>query len=268
MARAETTVSPPHKLGIFSTFRRDAWWVEPALTAVALIVFFGWLTVSIFLDKWEFEAGPYLSPVFEPKLFGAHDSIFISPALVVLLGPVPFRATCYYYRRAYYRSWFLSPPACAVGDATRGYQGEKVLPFWINNLHRFAMYVAVIFVPILWYGAIVSFYNGDEVVNGESVSTGMGIGVGSVLLVVNAFLLMMYTFSCHSLRHLVGGGLNCFSCSNWAKTRKKIWDRVSEWNENHRAYAWLSLIWIVATDLYIRLVANGNITDLNTWGNF
>lgn len=268
MARAETTVSPPHKLGIFSTFRRDAWWVEPALTAVGLIIFFGWLTASIFLDKWDFEVGPYLSPVFEPKLFGPNDSIFISPALVVLLGPVPFRATCYYYRRAYYRSWFLSPPACAVGDATKGYQGERVLPFWINNLHRFAMYVAVIFVPILWYGAIVSFYNGDEIVNGESVSTGIGMGVGSVLLVVNAFLLMMYTFSCHSLRHLVGGGLNCFSCSSWTKTRKRIWDRVSEWNENHRAYAWLSLIWIVGTDVYIRLVANGHITDLNTWGNF
>ena len=268
MARAETTVSAPHKLGIFATLRKDAWWVEPAITAVALLVFFGWLTASIFLDKWAFEIGPYVSPVFEPKFFGPQDSIFISPAMIVLLGPVPFRATCYYYRRAYYRSWFLSPPACGVGDATHGYQGERVLPFWINNMHRFAMYVALLFVPILWYGAIKSFYNSEELIDGKAVDTGFGIGVGSILLVINAYLLMMYTFSCHSLRHFVGGGLNCFSCSTYTRTRKKIWDKVTDWNLQHRAFAWMSLVWIVGTDVYIRLVANGHLTDINTWSGF
>lgn len=258
MARAENTVSPPHKLGFLATLRTDVWWLEPALTAVSLLVFFGWLGVSIFLDKWEFEAGPYLSPVFEPKLFGANDSIFISPALVVLLGPVPFRATCYYYRRAYYRSWFLSPPACAVGDAGRAYNGETVVPFWFNNLHRFAMYAALVFVPILWWGAIRSFYYKGDI----------GIGLGSVILVVNAYLLMMYTFSCHSLRHWIGGGLDCFSCSKFRMTRKRLWDYVSRWNLNHRAFAWTSLIFIVFTDVYIRLVANGTITDPNTWKAF
>ena len=49
-------------------------------------------------------------------------------------------------------------------------------------------------------------------------------------------------------------------------TRKRLWDRVSIWNANHRQFAWASLIWIVFTDVYIRLVANGNIPDLNTWG--
>src|SRR4029453_14449531 len=102
MARAETAVAPPHRLGFISTLRHDTWWVEPALTGIAMLVFFGWLTISIFLDQWAFEIGPYLSPVFEPKLFEAHDSIFISPALIVLIGPIPFRATCYYYRRASY----------------------------------------------------------------------------------------------------------------------------------------------------------------------
>ncbi len=258
MAQAQSTVNPPHRLGFLATLRADAWWIEPALTAVSLLVFFGWLGVSIFLDKWDFEAGPYLSPVFEPKLFGANDSIFISPALIVLLGPVPFRATCYYYRRAYYRSWFLSPPACAVGDAGRRYNGETVVPFWFNNLHRFAMYAALIFVPILWWGAIRSFYYKGDI----------GIGLGSVILVVNAYLLMMYTFSCHSLRHWIGGGLDCFSCSRFRQTRKRLWDYVSRWNLSHRAFAWTSLIFIVFTDVYIRLVANGTITDPNTWKGF
>jgi hypothetical protein len=266
MARAEAAVSPPHRLGLFATLRSDTWWIEPALTGIGMLVFFGWLTLSIFLDEWAFEIGPYLSPIFEPKLFEANESIFISPALIVLLGPIPFRATCYYYRRAYYRSWFLSPPACAVGDAGRTYKGETVIPFWLNNLHRFAMYSALIFVPILWYGAFQSFYNSEAIIDGEVVETGLGIGLGSIFLVINAFLLMMYTFSCHSLRHWAGGGLDCFSCSAWTRTRKRLWDRISAWNVNHRFWAWSSLIWIVFTDLYIRLVANGQINDPNTWG--
>lgn len=268
MAHAESSVSPPHRLGFLATLRGDGWWVEPLLTGVGLLVLFGWLSVSIFLDQWKFEAGPYLSPVFEPKLFGANGSVFISPALIVLLGPIPFRATCYYYRRAYYRSWFMSPPACAVGDATRKYKGETVIPFWFNNLHRFAMYGALVFVPILWWGAIKSFYNTNGDIDGQVVSTGFGIGLGSIILVINAYLLMMYTFSCHSVRHLVGGGLNCFSCSAYTRTRKRIWDYVTGWNMSHRAFAWSSLIWIVFTDVYIRLVASGTITDINTWKGF
>lgn len=252
-------VVAPHKRGFLSTLRNDPWWVEPLFVATSLAVFFGWLTVSIFLDAWEFEIGPYLSPVFEPKLFEANDSIFLSPALVVLLGPVPFRATCYYYRRAYYRSWFLSPPACAVGDVGKSYKGESRFPFILQNLHRFAMYAAIVFVPILWYGAIKGFHDPDE---------GWGIGLGSIFLVVNAFLLMMYTFSCHSLRHFIGGGLNCFSCSKWTRTRKRAWDYVSDWNQHHRFWAWTSLVFIVFVDLYIRLVANDIITDLNTWDHF
>ena len=30
-----------------------------------------------------------------------------------------FRLTCYYYRKAYYRSFWISPPACAVPEAHR-----------------------------------------------------------------------------------------------------------------------------------------------------
>jgi hypothetical protein len=100
------------------------------------------------------------------------------------------------------------------------------------------------------------------------VETGFGIGLGSMVLVLNAFLLMMYTFSCHSLRHLVGGGLDCFSCSKWTRTRKRVWDYVSLWNQSHRFWAWTSLVGVLATDLYIRLVANGHITDPNTWSGF
>ena len=125
----------------------------------------------------------------------------------------------------------------------------------VMNLHRFFLYVALIFNVFLWYGAIKSFwYNGQ-----------LGIGVGSVVLVVNAYLLMMYSLSCHSLRHLVGGRLNCFTCSAVDRARYKAWKQVSFWNLSHRKFAWTSLIWVAATDLYIRLVSWGVVPDLNTW---
>jgi hypothetical protein len=231
---------------------------------VGLTVFLGYLTIAAFLDGWEYEIGPYLSPVFEPKLHGKYEAWWFSPALLILWIPVGFRATCYYYRRAYYRSYLFSPPACAVGDLAPKYGGESNFPFVLQNLHRFFMYGALVFVPLLWYGALRSFYNTEGVIDGESVDTGWGIGLGSIILCLNAALLMMYTFSCHSFRHLVGGGIDCFSCVN--RTRKRVWDRVSVWNVNHRLYAWTSLVWIASTDVYIRLVANGNISDPNTWG--
>ena len=269
MTQATRTVSPPHKLGFLRTLRTDAWWFEPALIAVGLTIFLGYLTVSAFLDEWKFEIGPYLSPVYEPKLAEPYGQWWFSPALFILWVPIGFRATCYYYRRAYYRSYLMNPPGCAVGDLSPpggGYKGESAFPLILQNLHRFFMYGALVFVPILWFGAVRSFYNTESVIDGETVDTGIGVGLGSVILCVNAFLLMMYTFSCHSFRHLIGGGLDCFSCSNFNKSRKRIWDRVSIWNTNHRAFAWFSLVWIGFTDVYIRLVANGHISDPNTWG--
>lgn len=258
MAKAQL-VSPPHKLGFLATLREDRWWLEPALVFVGLSVFFGYLAASIFLDGWAFEIGPYLTPIYEPKFYDKWDAWWASPALLVVWVPVGFRATCYYYRRSYYRSYFMSPPGCAVGDLGRRYAGEARLPLILQNAHRFFMYGALVFVPLLWIGAIRSFHDPDE---------GWGIGLGSVILVANAFLLMMYTFSCHSVRHLVGGGLDCFSCSKLRKARKRVWDYVSLWNGRHRTWAWISLAFIVFTDVYIRLVANGHITDPNTWKHF
>jgi hypothetical protein len=251
-------IAAPGRRGFLGTLRTDRWWIEPSLVFFTISASFGWLTISIFLAGWSFEIGPYISPVYEPKLWDS-SHWYSSPAFVVLLGPVPFRATCYYYRRAYYRSFFLSPPACAVGDIGRTFKGESRLPFIVQNLHRFFMYVALAFVVILWVGAVRSFHDPEE---------GWGIGLGSVFICVNAFLLMMYTFSCHSLRHFVGGGLDCFSCTKWTKTRKRAWDYVTQFNIHHRLWAWTSLIFIVFIDIYIRLVANDVITDPHTWSHF
>ncbi|MSQ61378.1 MAG: succinate dehydrogenase [Dehalococcoidia bacterium] len=240
-----------------TTQRTDRWWVEPLLVVITLGLFGVYLTVAAAIGR-DFEAGPYLSPLYEPLIRPGWLPGWISPAFLILWAPGGFRATCYYYRRAYYRSFFFSPPACAVqGVAPGKYPGERG-PLLVQNLHRYFMYVALVFNIFLWWGTLKAFrYEGE-----------FGVGVGSIIMTLNAFLLMMYTFSCHSLRHFIGGSLNCFSCSVGSRARKRVWDLATVWNEHHRFWAWTSLIVVGSTDLYIRLVATGTITDLNTWSAF
>ncbi len=243
------------------TQRLDRWWFEPALLGGGLLIFVIYSTVSALLlgNSWSYEAGPYLSPFFEPLIRPGWVPTWISPAVFILWAPLGFRTTCYYYRKAYYRSYLFSPPACAVTEPAKSYSGESKFPLILQNAHRFFLYVALLFIPILWYGAVKSFW-----LEGE----GFGVGVGSLILVANAFLLMMFTLSCNSLRHIVGGGLNCFSCTAVTRSRRRVWEIQTLWNEHHRGWAWTSLISVGLADLYVHLVASGAVTDINTWTNF
>ena len=85
---------------------------------------------------------------------------------------------------------------------------------------------------------------------------------GSLVLLANIVLLSFYTFSCHSLRHIVGGKLDCFSCAAFGGPRHGAWRGASFLNEHHMLFAWLSLFSVGLADLYIRLVASGSIHDL------
>ncbi len=239
------------KQGFFATLRKDKWWLEPMLVAGVLTAFGIYSAITAVVFRTKFEFGPYLSPFYEP-LFQPSWWPF-SPAILILWAPLGFRATCYYYRGAYYKAFFANPPACSVtGYTSKNFRGESKFPFTIMNLHRFFLILALAFNVFLWIGAVKSFrYEGE-----------WGIGLGSIILTVNAFLLMMYSFSCHSLRHIVGGRLDCFSC---ARTQKGAWDKVSGWNEDHKKWAWMSLFSVAIADIYIRLVANGVIIDFNTW---
>jgi hypothetical protein len=168
-------------------------------------------------------------------------------------GPLGFRLTCYYYRKAYYRAYFADPAGCAVREG-RGsrYKGETGFPFILQNIHRYFFYLAVLFIVILWYDAIRAF----------DFPNGFGIGVGTLVMVANVILLTTYTFSCHSLRHLVGGKLDCFSCATFGGPRYTGWKWVTKLNEHHMFWAWVSMISVGITDLYIRLVASGTIRDI------
>ncbi len=237
------------------TSRHDTWWVKPALTVVVLGTFVLYSSFRAFENQF-YEWGPYLSPFYSP-LLGINLSIFgwnISPALYILIFPLSFRLTCYYYRLAYYRAFFWDPPACAVREPypRKKYSGERYFPFVLQNIHRYTFYAAVVFIFILSYDAIKGFFFSD----------GFHVGLGSLILVVNVVLLAIYTFSCHSFRHLIGGRLNCYSCTAMDKTRYGLWKKVSFLNARHALLAWISLIAVGLTDVYITLLARGVISDI------
>jgi hypothetical protein len=96
---------------------------------------------------------------------------------------------------------------------------------------------------------------------GSDGSLHLGVGVGTLVLVANVVLLAMFTFGCNSLRHLVGGRLDCFTCSASAQTRHKLYRRVTLLNIRHMQWAWISLGWVALSDLYIRLASMGVFDD-------
>jgi hypothetical protein len=85
------------------------------------------------------------------------------------------------------------------------------------------------------------------------------MGLGTVILLINAGLIWLYTLSCHSCRHIMGGKLKHFSRH---PIRYKAWQQISKLNAKHMQLAWVSLIWLAVTDFYIVLLASGTIHDL------
>jgi hypothetical protein len=265
-----------HGAGFAATSRTDRWWVGPLLTFLGLGGFVVYATWAAFQGAHYYH-GPYLSPLYSPPLFvdpsapgaapiehawfGAWPSWWpsflpASPAFFILIFPGAFRATCYYYRKAYYRSFFAMPPACAVSAMPRRrYAGETALLLF-QNLHRYALYFAIAFIVILYYDAAQAFFRHGR----------PGVGVGSVILLINPTLLAGYTFGCHSFRHLVGGRLDCFSCGGRTGGRHALWTGVSWLNGRHMEWAWASLFWVAFTDVYVRLVSMGIWHDYSTWG--
>ena len=258
-----TTIPAPQKppgtaqSGLFATNRRDRWWLAPGLQATLFSTF---VVYSLFTSLvWTqafgvpYEVDGYLSPFFSPLIAPAFLPTWLSPAILILWIPLGFRATCYYYRKAYYRFYLADPPGCAVGEPTvhRRYSMENRLPFILQNLHRLFLYLAFIPLFFLWLDVGLSVVHGGHV----------RVGLGTVILLVNVILLSGYSMSCHSLRHLIGGRLDCFSCSANTRIRLGFWRWSTSMNSHHMAWAWASLISVGASDLYIRLLGLGVLVD-------
>ena len=242
----------PHVLrgtGFAATERRDRWWAPPlsqGLLLAVLITYANWAAYQ----GTDFQTGGYLSPLYSPLL--VVPWLPFLPSFLILLPPVLFRATCYYYRKAYYRSFFLDPPACAVTEpARRHYRGEAAFPFILQNLHRYLFYATFLYLPFLWH----------DVFNATRFAGSFGIGVGTLVILANTTALTLYSLSCHSFRHLIGGNLDCFSSCPRNLTRHAAWKRASALNEHHMAFAWISFLTVCGADLYVRLVASGLLTD-------
>jgi len=246
------------------TLRTDRWWLAPVLTVSGLSAWVIYATVRVFLQADYFSQGTghtYLTPFYSPCVstgcvpeaaeFGRFipDSPLIPYAALSLPFLLLFRLTCYYYRRAYYRSFWLSPPACAVPDGHRGYTGETRFPLVFQNLHRYAFYAAVVISLINTWDAIVSFHG----------TAGFGFGLGNIVLVGNVVMLWAYTVSCHSCRHIMGGRLKHFSQH---PVRYRAWTFVSRLNTRHMLLAWITLGTLALTDFYVMAISAGWFPDL------
>jgi hypothetical protein len=180
-----------------------------------------------------------------------------SSAFLVLWSPLGLRLTCYSYRKSGYRSFLLSPPACAVPGPRRArYTGESRFPLILQNVHRYFFYFAVIVIGFLWYDAGRSFFFRDA----DGAIT-FGVGLGTLVLVANVAALSAFTFGCNSFRHLVGGKLDCFTCSRVARARHRTWLGVTVLNLRHANWGWISLTTVGLADLYVRLASAGVFHD-------
>lgn len=247
---------------ITAATKRLPWWVGPITVSSVLGLFTIYSLFVVFvlpLGEYPRGTGTYLlTPFYSPQV--PSPISWLSPAVFVLWIPLGFRATCYYYRKAYYRSIFWDPPNCSSKAQQReprgtNYNGETAL-FVLNNIHRYFLYGSIVVVAFLWYETAISFFPQGN----------FGITIGSLIFLTNIVLVSLYTFSCHSFRHLVGGKKDCFSCERGGEFRRKVHNRVTTLNTRHALWAWLSLFSLLFTDLYIRLLLAGVITDLHIIG--
>jgi hypothetical protein len=182
---------------------------------------------------------------------------WMSPAMFILIVPAGFRGTCYYYRKAYYRSLLASPVACAVSTPFGEYNGERRL-FLFQNLHRYFMYLAVAYLFVLSYDVYMSLqFHADDGTGGLN----WGLSVGSLVLLINVILLGGYTLGCHSFRHMVGGIRNRFS-SGGGPIAEACWKGCTKLNKKHNMWAITSLFWVMFADFYVYACTEGWWTDV------
>jgi len=273
------------------TQRRDNWQLEPILSALALLFFIAYATYRALQNQpSEVPGTHYISPLYSPYLPHLFHAIGVklpglekvlpngslgwalSPALFIMWVPAGFRATCYFYRRVYYRSFFTAPVACAVDAQPKSplieligkgkhYMGEKVFPMVLMNLHRYFFYLAALFIFLHVIDLLTCFFLPDY--------SGVRIGMGSFVIALDVILLSLYAFSCHSWRHLLGGQVDCFSSCPMNQARGHAWERQSLLNTKHGLFGWISLFWVIIADVYMTLASQGVIKDFvfytNTW---
>ena len=245
--------------------RQDRWWIQPVLTVAVLTAFIIYSTWAAFQNKYYFVGAQHASRPHQPLLLAVHrrppacpgakvrlhlEPWTISPALLILIFPLGFRLTCYYYRRSYYRAFWWSPPACAVADAHGNYSGETRFPLFMQNAHRYFFYAGLVFNGLLTYR------------RGRSPSTSRASAGASPSApscsCVNAVCSGCTRSSATPVATSCGGQVQSFKAH---PMRYRFWKFVTPLNAKHMNFAWASLLFVGLTDIYVRLVASGAITD-------
>ena len=248
------------------TSRSDSWWLQPLVVFTVFSAFIVYSTWAAFQGA-HYSFGPYLSPFYSPEIFGPSEHALLgprpgwwpgwlpfSPALLILWAPGGFRLTCYYYRGAYYKAFWADPPNCAVGEPRKSYRGEASFPLIIQNVHRYFLYLGLGFLVFLSHDVWKALWFTDSATGQKQ----LGIGVGTLVLATNVVLLGGYTFGCHALRHLVGGGIDRLA---GRPARFNAYRCVSCFNRAHMRWGWMSLLWVAFADIYVRLCSMGVWTD-------
>ena len=252
-----TATRPPATPHVLATLRHDPWIREILPILIGLGVFVIYATWRAFMYAHYYVA-PYISPFYSPCLAANCEHPLatvvgpwwrLTPSLLVVWVPLGFRLSCYYARKAYYRSVLWAPPACAVRDRPASYSGETRFPWVLQNIHRYFFWLVLPIVVIHWYDVALSFRFAD----------GFGMGLGSLIIVADATFLSLYTFSCHACRHVCGGAVNTFSR---APVRRTLWRWVSALNLRHNLWFWLALGTIVLADVYVYLLSLGTVADV------
>ena len=125
-----------------ATLRKDRWWLQPVVTcrysrpssstrrgprSRTRTTTWAPTSTAIWSAPSTHPASRHTaSPAPRPGSPSAAGAL--SPALLILIFPLGFRLTCYYYRRSYYRAFWWSPPSCAVGRRPRRVLGRDPLP--------------------------------------------------------------------------------------------------------------------------------------------
>ena len=215
------------------TSRRDNWWLSPLLVFLGFGAFLVYANWAAFQNAY-YTSGPYISPFYSPELWGSSPHAMFgpkptwfpsflpfSPALFILWNPGLFRFTCYY---------------------------ERSFPLILQNFHRYFLRLSYIIWGFLAWDVVKAFdFDGH-----------FGMGLGTIVLLVNVILIGGYVFGCHAFRHLVGGGLDQISKH---PVRGELYNCVSCLNSNHKKWAWASLFSVGFADIYVRLCSMGIWTD-------
>ena len=234
------------------------WWVEPAVTFTLLVAWLAYALVGPLAittsgsTTTSRRSPPCLSASCVPESAtsgrGSESSPpFVPLGLLVLPFLLEFRLTCY-YRKAYYRSFWLSPSGVRRRGAAWG-TGETRFPLILQNAHRYFFYAAIVVSLINTYDVIRAFHGEDG---------GFSIGLGTIIMLVNVVLLWALTVSyppagtwsaagcgtSPSIRPATGCGLRCRSSTLAMEL------------------AWTTLATLLVTDAYIGLVSAGVLTDL------